>query len=206
MTLGPFYSRLIIDKFIPLFSVLLGLLLCMTGICIGTYTGTFTVAGPILQAFLLDMGIQTSQIANRSAIYGLEPLARNRVNTAYMVCVFCGQLMGTAVGNNLFARGGWVSSGSASVGFIGAALVVVVLRGPWEKGWVGWGGGWGIRRAKVDVVPAEKAVLDERAAEEGVRSGEQCEKPSREGEMTVDRVQTAGSQGGSDEIHMIHRS
>ncbi|KAF7951801.1 hypothetical protein EAE96_007099 [Botrytis aclada] len=144
--LGPIYSRLIIDKFIPLFSVILGLLYCLIGVVIGTYTGEFTLAGPILQAIFMDLGIQTAQIANRSAIYGIDTKARNRVNTAYMLMVFLGQLTGTAVGNRLFARGGWVVSGSAGVGFVGLGLGVCFLRGPWEEGWVGWGGGWGVRR------------------------------------------------------------
>lgn len=146
MCFGPLYSRLVIDKFVPLFSVILGLFICLTGVVIGTYTGTFTVAGPVIQAFAIDLGLQTSQIANRSAIYGIAPKARNRVNTAYMLSVFCGQLMGTAAGNHMYAQGGWIRSGSASVGFIGAALAVCVSRGPWETGWVGWKGGWGIRR------------------------------------------------------------
>ena len=127
MFFGPPYSRFVIDKFVPLFSVVLGLLICLTGVVIGTYTGTFTVAGPVIQAFAIDLGLQTSQIANRSAIYGIAPKARNRVNTAYMVSVFCGQLMGTAAGNHMYAQGGWIRSGSASVGFIGAALVVCAL-------------------------------------------------------------------------------
>jgi hypothetical protein len=63
-----------------------------------------------------------------------------------MVSTFCGQLTGTAVGNKLYARGGWVASGSASVGFVGVALLVSFSRAPWEKGWVGWKGGWSIRR------------------------------------------------------------
>ena len=87
MVFGPFYSKAIIDRFVPLFSVFLGLLYCLTGVVIGTYTGKFTVAGPIIQAFAIDLGLQTSQIANRSAIYSIEPKARNRINTAYMVCV-----------------------------------------------------------------------------------------------------------------------
>ena len=146
MCFGPPYARLVMDKFVPLFSVIIGELVCLTAICIGTYTGTFTLAGPVIEAIGLDIGIQTSQIANRSAIYSIRPDARNRVNTAYMLSVFCGQLTGTAVGNHLFAEGGWISSGSANVGFIGAALVICVLKGPWEKRWMGWRGGWGIRR------------------------------------------------------------
>lgn len=154
MFVGPPYSRLVIDRFVPLFSVILGELICITGISIGTYTGTFTLAGPIIQAFMLDIGMQTSQIANRSAIYAIEPKARNRVNTAFMVSVFIGQIVGTSVGNTLYAQGGWHKSGSASVGFIGAALCFCFARGPWEKGWVGWSGGWGIRRR--DLGPKEK--------------------------------------------------
>lgn len=146
MCFGPPYSRLVIDKIVPLYSVIIGEFICITGIAVGTYTGTFTIAGPIIQAFMIDLGLQTSQIANRTAIYAIEPKARNRVNTAYMVSVFCGQLTGTSVGNSLYARGGWIRSGSASVGFIGAALVFCFAKGPWEKRWVGWRGGWGIWR------------------------------------------------------------
>ncbi|MCJ1389110.1 hypothetical protein MMC18_001964 [Xylographa bjoerkii] len=165
MCFGPPYSRFIIDKFVPLFSVILGEFFCITGIAIGTYTGTFTVAGPVIQAFTIDLGLQTSQIANRSAIYAIAPKARNRVNTAYMVSVFCGQLMGTAVGNDLFAKGGWIRSGSASVGFIGAALVICFSRGPWEKGWLGWHGGWSIRRQ--DLGPKKSDVEKDEEKKDG---------------------------------------
>ena len=81
MTLGPPYSKAIIDRFIPLISTILGELMCLKGCITGTYTGDFTIAGPIIQAFALNIGLQTSQIANRTAIYGLEPKARNCLNT-----------------------------------------------------------------------------------------------------------------------------
>lgn len=63
-----------------------------------------------------------------------------------MVSVFCGQLTGTAVGNRLYAEGGWRLSGGVSMAFIGFGLVVCLLRGPWEKRWIGWRGGWNWRR------------------------------------------------------------
>ena len=90
MTLGPPYSKAIIDHFIPLFSTVLGELMCLIGVIIGTYTGKFTIAGPIIQAFAIDSSLQISQIADRTAIYALEPKARNRFNTMYMVFVFTG--------------------------------------------------------------------------------------------------------------------
>ncbi|MCJ1473868.1 hypothetical protein MMC13_002521 [Lambiella insularis] len=193
MFIGPPYSRFIIDKFVPLFSVILGELIGISGITIGTYIGTFAVAGPVIQAFTIDLGLQTSQIANRSAIYAIAPKARNRVNTAYMVSVFCGQLMGTAAGNDLFAKGGWIRSGSASVGFIGAASVICFLRGLWEKGWVGWHGGWSIWRR--DLGP-RKADVEEHGE---VRTEGSADDDESAREKMADEM--AGEPTRGDEVH-----
>lgn len=146
----PLYGRFVIDRFVPWFSVILGMTWCMLGICLGAYTGTFTVAGPILQAWFLDLGVQTSQVANRSSIYSIEPKARNRVNTVFMVFVFFGQLTGTSVGAHIYAEGGWIASQSFSVGAIGMGLLVTLTRGPWEKGWIGWHGGLSIFKKEKD--------------------------------------------------------
>lgn len=176
MCVVPFYGRLIIDRLTPLWSVLLGEALGMLGVCLGTYTGTFTVAGPVLQAFLVDVGMQTAQIANRSAIYAIAPKARNRVNTAFMVFTFCGQLTGTAVGNKLYAEGGWIASGSYSVASIVGAFVVCLARGPWEDRWFGWKGGWGMFREKK--AKEEGVVIDTRThAEDSVEKADELVVP-----------------------------
>ncbi|KAL2759098.1 hypothetical protein ACRALDRAFT_1062155 [Sodiomyces alcalophilus JCM 7366] len=142
---GPLYGRFVVDRFVAVFASLVGQVLALAGVLVGTWTGEATVAGPVVQAVLGDTGIQLSQIANRAAIYSIDPKARNRVNTAYMVSAFCGQLTGTAVGNRLYAAGGWTWSGSASIGFIALSIVVGFARGPREQGWIGWGGGWRLR-------------------------------------------------------------
>lgn len=144
MTVGPFFARFFIDRFNTHTSVLVGEFTILVALIVGTCIGRFTVAGPIIQAILLDFGQQITQIANRTAIYGVDSKKSNRVNTAYMVAVFCGQLMGTAAGNRLYAEGGWVRSGAANIGFVGAAIVLCLLRGPHEKGWIGWHGGFDI--------------------------------------------------------------
>ncbi|EKV11371.1 Sucrose/H+ symporter, plant [Penicillium digitatum] len=148
MFLGPLFSRYMIDQFVPQFSILISFGILIVGVSIGTYTGTFSVAGPIIQAALQDFGLQMSQIANRVSIYSVAPKARNRINTGYMMGVFCGQLMGTSVGNRLYSQGGWILSGSVNLAFLGAALLICLLRGPAEKGWVGWHGGIRIRRTE----------------------------------------------------------
>lgn len=146
MCLTPLYARTVIDRFVPLFSVILGEFINLTGILIGTYGGLYSVACPAIQAFFLDMGLQTTQIANRSSIYAVEPTGRNRINTAFMVFTFLGQITGTAAGNKLYAKGGWVASGSLSVGLVVFTFFICAARGPWEEGWIGWSGGWGIRK------------------------------------------------------------
>ncbi|KAK8859241.1 MFS general substrate transporter [Apiospora arundinis] len=146
IALGPLWSRLITDRFVPLFSVVLGLSFEFVGIVIGTFIGKFTIAGPIVQAITMDTGANFAHTANRSNVYNLDPKARNRVNTAYMVFCFAGQLTGTAVGNRLYAQGGWVWSGGCNIAFIGAAILICFARGPRESGWLGWHGGWNIRR------------------------------------------------------------
>ncbi|KAL1610468.1 hypothetical protein SLS60_002136 [Paraconiothyrium brasiliense] len=191
MCFGPIWARNVTDKFVPHMTVLFGLFCCMLGICFGTYLGTFTVAGPVLQAFLLDFGMQTAQIANRSAIYAVEPKRRNGVNTAFMVATFCGQLMGTAAGNHIYAAAGWIGSGSASVGFVGGAILVMMARGPWETRWFGWRGGWSFKKkdkmsadgktgevssvvqgeeGKDEEMGAEDKVLEEIGAEKDIES------------------------------------
>ena len=157
---GPLYSRLVLTKFIPLFSIITGQLVTLTGVIIGTYIGTFSVAGPVIQAFAIDLGLQVTQIANRTSIYIIAPKAQNRVNTAYTVSVFCGQLMGTAAGNSFYAQGGWRKSGDASIGFVCASIAFTLLRGPWEKGYAGWRGGWNLR-------PKDYAEKDEKGATAG---------------------------------------
>ncbi|KAK0613642.1 membrane protein [Immersiella caudata] len=145
IVLGPFYGRVFMDHFVPWFSAFVGETFALVGVIISTFTGDMTVAGPIIEAITLDMGTQTSQTANRVAAFSIDATAMNRVNSAFVVCGFLGQFSGAAFGNKLYADGGWIRVGGATVGLMGLALVVLCMRGPGEKGWVGWSGGWNMR-------------------------------------------------------------
>ncbi|KAG9912423.1 MFS general substrate transporter, partial [Aureobasidium melanogenum] len=207
MCIGPFWAKYVIDRFVPLFSVILGECWCMLGICIGTYTGRITIAGPVIQAFFNDFGLQTAQIANRSAIYSIAPKARNRVNTAFMVATFCGQLVGTAAGNHLYARGGWVVSGSYSVASIGAALICCFARGPWAKGWFGWGGGWSIYKKSAQSADGKAEEKQTMGAVEAdgtiVRDPERGEKQQErvnEGHVLEKGIEMLGAEDGENPV------
>lgn len=158
----PIFARTVMDSYVPMFSVVVGVIAGLIGTVIGTYAGLHTVAAPCIQAFLLDFGLQTTAIANRSAIYAVEPKARNRINTVFMLWTFFGQITGTAAGNKIYATyGGWIASGSLAVALYGFALVLCAVRGPWEEGWVGWGGGWNVR--KKDKASADGKTVEARS-------------------------------------------
>ncbi|OAA65547.1 major facilitator superfamily transporter dha1 transporter [Niveomyces insectorum RCEF 264] len=164
--MAPLYGRFVIDKTVPIIAVLFSLLVEIAGVGVGVGIGTFTVAGPILQAILIDFGNQASNIALRASIYGLAPKAQNRVNAAFMISSFLGQLTGTAAGNHLYAMGGWRYSGALSIALLGFAIAVCIARGPREMGWFGWHGGWAIRRDRI--VNDPRIIPSELPGEEGV--------------------------------------
>jgi predicted MFS family arabinose efflux permease len=111
---GPVYCRLLTDHITPWYSIVGGVAVIMAGTAVSAGIAPFSIAGPIVQAFSLDMGQQMAQVANRTAIFGIDPKARNRINTAYMLASFCGQMTGTAVANRVYALGGWrLSAGSS---------------------------------------------------------------------------------------------
>ncbi|EXJ77492.1 hypothetical protein A1O3_09718 [Capronia epimyces CBS 606.96] len=196
--LGPLYAKYLIQPFTPLFSCLVGLLACLVGVVVGTYSGKHTVAGPIIQAFTLDMGLQITQVANRGAIATIEPNGRNRVNTAFMLMTFTGQLTGTSAGAKLYARGGWVASGSLSVAFVALSIFVCFARGPYEHRWIGWAGGWNVRKQNLSGItnaPVAIAVAVEAAERNGDEEEQQQSRPAAEAAAIPEPKRPEHSQG-----------
>ncbi|KAI1110436.1 major facilitator superfamily domain-containing protein [Nemania sp. NC0429] len=151
--LNPLVSRLLVSRVHPHATLLVALPLTLAVVVTGTFVGaSLSLAGPIIWALLGDLGLNTAIVANRAAIATVDPTAHNAVNSVYMIFTFAGQLFGTAVGNALYARGGWLWSGALNIAQLVVALLLVIARGPHEKGWVGWTGGWDLM--KVEVVAA----------------------------------------------------
>lgn len=209
MVLGPFYGKYIIQPLRePLFSVLVGKTVSLIGIVVGTYTGTRNVAGPVIQAFMLDAGLMIVQIANRMAIHRVEPKGRNRVNTAFVSAMYLGQLTGTKAGNVVYERyGGWVASGNLSVGVIACSYLIVAARGPYEKGWVGWGGGWGRKSREKERDGEEGGGVAKGEVEMGDMKEQERERAARGDDgIDGDRTRTAtdddevGGEGGKHRL------
>lgn len=110
----------------------------------------FRLPGPVLQGIMVDLAVIMVQTACRTLLVPVEPKAHNCINAVYMTSCFCGSLAGVAVGNWLYAQGGWQYSGVVSIAFFAAALLVCFVRGPHEEHWLGWRGGWGIKKPPVE--------------------------------------------------------
>ncbi|KAH8669009.1 major facilitator superfamily domain-containing protein [Xylariales sp. PMI_506] len=149
VVLNPVVSHFLTSRIHPSGTQIIAILVTLASVCIGTFVGTFSLAGLVIWAFTANLGMNTITVASRMAMVSVEPSAQNTVNSVYMVFTFCGQLFGTAVGNTLYARGGWVDSGSLSIATMAAALVLVFVRGPHEAGWAGWRGGWDLRKQTI---------------------------------------------------------
>ncbi|KAI0407130.1 hypothetical protein F4802DRAFT_612215 [Xylaria palmicola] len=170
--LNPLVSRLVTSRIHTHGTLLVALLFTLATVLFGTFVGTFSLAGPIAWTLLGDLGMNTVVVANRMAISAVDPTAHNAVNAVYMVFTFGGQLFGTAVGNTLYAKGGWTWSGALNIAQLTTALLLLVARGPHEEGWVGWSGGWDMRRSEVIAAPSssESRSNDEEKQERPVEA------------------------------------
>jgi predicted MFS family arabinose efflux permease len=87
-----------------------------------------------------DMAIQGVHIQNQQLIFGIDPAARSRLNTGYMVTYFIGGAIGSATTGLAYGAGGW--SAVIVLGFVysGACLalwLVSLIRPSFRPGGTG---------------------------------------------------------------------
>jgi len=90
--------------------------------------GVFAALGRVLLGLiagvvLLDVGVQSAHVSNLARIHALDPAARSRRNTVYMVSYFVGGALGTWLGVRAWTRAGWAGVSIAGAGFVVAALL-----------------------------------------------------------------------------------
>ncbi|NMO19886.1 MFS transporter [Pyxidicoccus fallax] len=106
----------------------------INALAIGVLLLSFVVMWPLgrwlwgiaLGVVLLDLGAQANHISNQTRVYSLQPEARSRLNTIYMVTYFAGGAGGSWLGTTAWTNGGWTGVCAA-----GAALCVVGLLALW---------------------------------------------------------------------------
>ncbi|MGK5553497.1 MFS transporter [Actinomadura kijaniata] len=85
----------------------------------GSLGGAVGLAGLTAGMLLLDVAVQSGQVANQARILALRPEARSRLNTAYMTCAFLGGGIGSWLGVRAYTHLGWT----------GVCLLVAALAG-----------------------------------------------------------------------------
>lgn len=149
-----------VDHLIPWTGVFMGMWVQGAGQVIATAGGTVSVACVVIPIFLLDVGQQLQNISNQMRVYGISDLARSRLNACYIIFLFIGisdealmliigQAMGSKAGTQVYTLGGYTGSAALSCGWIGLNLIVLLLRGPHTKKWLGWEGGAELRKGKL---------------------------------------------------------
>lgn len=129
--------------------------------CVGTFIGTYSIAGPVVWAAFGDLGMDLVIVSTRLAISGVDPKGQNVVNSVLMIFVYTGQLTGTAVGNRLYAEGGWIYSGAFGIATLCLGCILVLVRGPNEdtKTWFGWSKGWGMNSHSATLSEEAQPIL-----------------------------------------------
>lgn len=94
---------------------------CLTAALLPT-----SIAALVVATFVIDVGVQGTQVNNLAQLYGLDATAHSRINAAYMIVFFVGGAMGTASGAMAWQTGGWPLAAATLCGWSVAAFIVCV--------------------------------------------------------------------------------
>jgi predicted MFS family arabinose efflux permease len=84
--------------------------------------GNHNLTALITGMLVFDLGAQGAQISNQTKIYSLDPDARSRITTAYMVTYFIGGMLGSVIAGYTYQLSGWAAvcalgASTAATGF-----------------------------------------------------------------------------------------
>ncbi|WP_295767597.1 MFS transporter [uncultured Mucilaginibacter sp.] len=111
------------DKANPYRLITYTLLMLLVSFVIFMFFGK-SIIGLVIGVILMDMGVQATHISNQAIIFGLNPSARNRINTVYMVSYFAGGSAGTFFAAKIWGVYHW--QGVCAIGIILSVIVLLV--------------------------------------------------------------------------------
>ncbi|NBB49036.1 MFS transporter [Rhizobium sp. CRIBSB] len=80
----------------------------------------------VIGILIMDLAVQSSQVANQARVYALDPTARSRLNTVFMATMLAGGAVGAGIGGAAYASWGW--TGTCAFGAISATLALFLSR------------------------------------------------------------------------------
>lgn len=88
-----------------------------------------SMAVMVAGTLVLDLAVQTSQVANQTQVYALDRAARSRLNTVFMAAMLLSGSVGAGLGGLAFATWGW--TGTCLFGALTSLLALLLsLRSP----------------------------------------------------------------------------
>ena len=125
--LAPYGGRLS-DKYGP--TLVNGLGIAAAALAFGLFiaAGDVSVLALVVGVNLLDFGNQAGQIANQARIFKLDPAARARLNTVYMVLTFAGGASGSLLAVWAWGHHAWRGVGVVGAGLLAVAALLVLLQ------------------------------------------------------------------------------
>ncbi|WP_280824066.1 MFS transporter [Pseudaminobacter soli (ex Li et al. 2025)] len=83
-----------------------------------------SIVGLVVGILILDLAVQSSQVANQARVYALDPTARSRLNTVFMATMLAGGAVGAGIGGAAYAAWGW--AGTCTFGAISAGIALLL--------------------------------------------------------------------------------
>jgi hypothetical protein len=81
----------------------------------------------VIGTFVQEFSMQLIHLPNQVRVFALVPKARSRLNSVYMIIGFLGMSLGSVIGVQAWAAGGWYAVGYTQLGFAAAAMILWVL-------------------------------------------------------------------------------
>lgn len=120
------------DRKGPAFTVTISLSLTIAAFLL--MAGWVAIPSLIVGVLLMDLGVQSIQVAKQAKVIALEPAARSRINTLYMVARFAGGAMGSWLGAIAWTHHRWTGVCMACVAALAASTVVHLATTKLEAG------------------------------------------------------------------------
>nr|WP_256344915.1 MFS transporter [Pseudomonas gingeri] len=114
------FSGPLIERFGSAKGRLLGIGCCLVAYLVFSFD--VSLRGLVIGVVLMDFGMSIANVSSQNTILGLEPEARNRLNTLYVTSIFLGGSMGASI-----ASLGWAHLGWPAVCAVGLILSLVAL-------------------------------------------------------------------------------
>jgi len=83
-----------------------------------------SLLGMIVGVLVMDLAVQSSQVANQACIYALDPTARSRLNTIFMAAMILGGAFGAGAAGLAYSLWGW--SGTCIFGGVSAGIALLL--------------------------------------------------------------------------------